>query len=220
MRVAFQKEYRSYLLRFWSTKGMHWSEVAYVVFGIRGLQFTMETPSTWHEHTRVWFTIGLGIITIAFSLPWYGKIVEDHYQSSGARYGFHFFSDLFWIHYGKDTGNSSDPKKTLTFYVPWHWDHKEHKILSEYETHPYTYILKNGEVQLRNAKIRKESRLWKRWWIPYRLYKEYIDVQFNEEVGERSGSWKGGCTGCSYDMKKGETPAETLGRMELERVFK
>ena len=32
-------------------------------------------------------------------------------------------------------------------------------------------------------------------------------------------SWKGGCTGCSYDMIEGETIKACLGRMERERKF-
>jgi len=47
-----------------------------------------------------------------------------------------------------------------------------------------------------------------------------IAVEFNEEVGERTGSWKGGVLGCGYDMKPGETRLECLRRMERERRFR
>ena len=40
-----------------------------------------------------------------------------------------------------------------------------------------------------------------------------------KEVGKKKGSWKGGCIGCSYDSKPGETPEECLKRMEKERKF-
>jgi hypothetical protein len=39
------------------------------------------------------------------------------------------------------------------------------------------------------------------------------------EVGERTGSWKGGTIGCGYTMLEGETPLQTLRRMEKERKF-
>jgi len=39
------------------------------------------------------------------------------------------------------------------------------------------------------------------------------------EVGERTGEWKGGTTGCGYQMLPNETPLETLRRMEKERKF-
>lgn len=91
------------------------------------------------------------------------------------------------------------------------------------ETHPYTYVLRSGTVQERTATISKRRHVltyrafkpigWPRW------IKSSIDVQFSGEVGERSGSWKGGCIGCSYDMRPGETPLATLRRMESERKF-
>jgi hypothetical protein len=46
-----------------------------------------------------------------------------------------------------------------------------------------------------------------------------LDVKFDDEVGERSGSWKGGTIGCSYEMLPNETPEQTLRRMEKEREF-
>ena len=36
------------------------------------------------------------------------------------------------------------------------------------------------------------------------------------EVGEQSGSWKGGVIGTGYTMKRGETAEMTLRRMEVE----
>jgi len=54
---------------------------------------------------------------------------------------------------------------------------------------------------------------WPRWT------KESIDVEFSGEVGERSGSWKGGCIGCSYDLRPDETMLCTLRRMEKEQSF-
>ncbi|WP_322325904.1 hypothetical protein [Cypionkella sp.] len=91
------------------------------------------------------------------------------------------------------------------------------------EVHPYTYNLRNGTVQNRMATITKRRRVmtwrafkalgWPRW------IKESIDIQFDGEVGERSGSWKGGCVGCSYDLRADETMGAALRRMEQERKF-
>lgn len=89
---------------------------------------------------------------------------------------------------------------------------------------PYKYTLKNGEVQERIATFYVGEREW-RWRIfhpfaigPKKIHRS-INVDFDKEVGERTGSWKGGCTGCGYDMLPGETPLETLQRMERERKF-
>lgn len=91
------------------------------------------------------------------------------------------------------------------------------------EAHPYTYVLRNGTVQERVATVSKRRHVltrrafksigWPRW------IEESIDVQFSGEVGERSGSWKGGCIGCGYDLMPGETMEQSLRRMEAERKF-
>jgi hypothetical protein len=91
------------------------------------------------------------------------------------------------------------------------------------EHHPYTYTLRNGEEQHRTATISKRRhvitwRAFKALGWPHWI-KESIDVQFDGEVGERSGSWKGGCIGCGYDLRKGEAMLSALRRMEAERKF-
>lgn len=91
----------------------------------------------------------------------------------------------------------------------------------------YTYILNSGEKQHVTANFHVEEREW-RWRITHKLPFKFgpkrvqrcIDVKFSSEIGERTGSWKGGCIGCGYQMLKTETPLETLRRMEQERKFK
>lgn len=195
----------------------NYMELAWATLGIHGLQAEIEFPSDWHEEKRGWVRLGFGFGSINVSFPW-SKVVPDEGQCSGPRYGFQFYEDLMWIRWGKDTGRfKTDPHKAI--YMPWAWKHRKHEILSAEETHPYTYTLRSGEVQHRTATIKHERRLWTRWWLPFRRVSNVIDVEFSDEVGERSGSWKGGCTGCSCIMKPGETPLQTLRRMELEREF-
>lgn len=91
------------------------------------------------------------------------------------------------------------------------------------KSYPYTYVLKSGEVQQRSATVSTRRHIlcrrafkvfgWPRW------SKESIEVQFSDEVGERSGSWKGGTIGCCYDLRPNETPLNALRRMEAERKF-
>ena len=211
MRLLCEKERDGYLFRLMGN-----SELAYAKLGVSGLQCEIEFPSDWHEHKRGWLRVGLGFLKVAVSFPW-SKTVPDNDQCSGPTFGFHFFSDLLFIRWGKDNGIRSDPHKAI--YMPWGWRHREHKILTEPETYPYTYTLLNGEVQNRTATIQVETRLWTRPWIPHKLFKRCIDVRFNDEVGERSGSWKGGTIGCGYDMLEGETALQTLRRMEKERTL-
>lgn len=91
------------------------------------------------------------------------------------------------------------------------------------EHHPYTYMLQSGEIQHRTAAVSKRRHVicyrafkalgWPRW------IKEGIDVTFSDEVGERTGSWKGGTIGCGYDLRPDETIGDCLRRMEAERKF-
>jgi hypothetical protein len=89
--------------------------------------------------------------------------------------------------------------------------------------YPYRYILKNGEIQDRTATVFVDRMAWRpkclKWTSLFEKERQTIDVQFNDEVGEKSGSWKGGCIGCSYEMLPGESPEQTLRRMEAERKF-
>lgn len=92
------------------------------------------------------------------------------------------------------------------------------------ETCTYVYVLRSGSVQQRQATIFRErwtrSRhiLHRLGWPKEVSYS--IDVKFDGEVGERTGSWKGGTIGCGYDMAPGEAPIDTLRRMERERRFR
>ncbi|HEK2232717.1 TPA: hypothetical protein ACKP9T_005078 [Pseudomonas aeruginosa] len=88
---------------------------------------------------------------------------------------------------------------------------------------PYTYVLRSGEVQERRATISVEEhetrRRWLTWCPLFARTRQSIKVEFSGEVGEGSGSWKGGTYGCGYDMKPGESPVDCLRRMERERKF-
>lgn len=93
------------------------------------------------------------------------------------------------------------------------------------ESFPYRYTLKSGKVQERTATITGERRTWCwRAW-PFRKLRwpsktrTCIDVAFSDEVGERTGSWKGGTVGCGWELLPSETPLQSLLRMERERIF-
>lgn len=214
MKIEHGKNRHGYLLRF-RNKG--YVEVAYLTFAVQGLAFEVEFPSDWHEKERAWMRISIGIASLNFSWPSRSR-GDDHRQCQGPTYGFKFYSDMLWIKWGQPTGRPrNDPTKT--FWMPWSWKHREHKILGDKETHPYRYELRDGEIQQRTATIQKESRYWTRYWLPRKKTYIGINIDFSDEVGERSGSWKGGCIGCSYEMKPGESPLQALRRMEMERKF-
>ena len=213
MRVKFEKARNGFLFTITNTQ---YDEIFYIIVGISGLQCSIEFPTINDDEQRVWVYLGFGLFKIACSFKT-SKIYPDYYQGSGPRYGFNFFSDLLFIYYGQDQGISSDPK--IAIRMPWSWNHVKHEILSSPINYNYTYVLNDGSIQNRIAKITEERNTWARWWIPFIMGKHYINVEFSQEIGERVGSWKGGCTGCSYEILTGESILDCIKRMEKERKF-
>lgn len=88
------------------------------------------------------------------------------------------------------------------------------------KTFDYTYVLKNGTVQNRKATCHIERRTWKIRWAPWvKNIRTTLEVAFNDEVGERTGTWKGGTIGTSCELLPNETPEQALRRMEKEEKF-
>jgi len=84
----------------------------------------------------------------------------------------------------------------------------------------YIYFKKDGTAQERIATVTVERRKWYlRCWPWYKKVNTAIWVKFDQEVGEGSGSWKGGVTGSGYDILPNETPEQCLRRMEQFRTF-
>ena len=167
--------------------------------------------------------------------------LSDTYKNNDKSWGFYYYVDThdFVIRNGQ---------KSKLIPMPWaltwvrtsmlkkngEWEHeikgdrknfydqKWNDILFK-ETHPYKYVLESGKVQNRLAIIKVKEMEWRRvgwkWSKMGRLVKKSIEIEFDSEVGERCGSWKGGVVGCGYDMLKNETPLDTLRRMERERKF-
>jgi hypothetical protein len=215
MRTRIEKERGGWLLRVWNKRH---DEVAYASLSLQGLCAEISFPTEWHESARGWVRLGFGLFRVAFSFPW-TRLAPDYHQCSGPIYGFVFFEDGLHLHWGQQQGTRGDPFAIVRMPWAWRFVKGSHKKLSEPETYPYIYVLRSGEVQHRTATIQAETRAWWRPWLPFRRVYRGIDITFSDEVGERSGSWKGGCIGCSYDMRPGESPAAALRRMEAERKF-
>lgn len=160
----------------------------------------------------------------------------EHPQYGFYLYGERPFFDSFWLCLGEPIGFdmpwSWEWIRTSTLLKDGTWQHetkanrkgfKEQTDFIWTETYPYTYRLNSGKIQERIATVKVEEREW-RWRGFQRLrflakINKTISVGFNEEVGERTGSWKGGVLGCGYIMRHGELPEHTLRRMERERKF-
>ena len=92
------------------------------------------------------------------------------------------------------------------------------------ETFPYRYCTSNYEIQTVQATVTVDrSTIRRRFlsrWPYFEKTQTWINIKFDDEVGERRGSWKGGVLGCSYEMRDCESPRETLLRMERTRKFR
>lgn len=160
-----------------------------------------------------------------------------------ASWGFHSFEDAVHL-------NWRTSSKLLDFPWRWShvrssvfdidgrqvWEISEYGVMADkngrfhykdgrhVETHPFVYVLRSGEIQHRTATIWGEEMEWRwRWfrWLPWpRLVKRSISITFSDEVGERTGSWKGGTIGCSWDWRNGETMKAALQRMQHTREFR
>lgn len=190
---------------------------------------------------------------INISLLFFHLVIKLPFRNSWAnecdcpKWGIAYHGQTLWIYRG-GKGNMNGGSKWWTIKMPWiyewvrtsylrkdgSWEHElkgdkrmlhrdSWKDLWWSETHPYTYTLKSGEVQKREATITVEEREWRWHWLKWLGYPRSIQttiaVEFNDEVGERTGSWKGGTIGCGYELKRWESPLECLRRMERERKF-
>lgn len=210
-----------------------------------GCVFDISYQTCGYFDARHRINLDLIFFSLTVILPIYSKHTDE---CDPPKWGIAYHNQTFWIYRG-GKGNMNGGNKWWTAQVPWaydwvrtsnlrkdgtwehetkgnnknFWDDKWNEILWK-ETYPYEYKLKSGEVQKREATIRVEEREW-RWhwlkWLPYpRRISKSINIDFNDEVGERTGSWKGGTTGCGYNLKGNETPLECLRRMEKERTFR
>ena len=182
--------------------------------------------SLWIGLVFIQFYIPLGIVRQEYEVgeepSWYfnfsrefGMIFHWGVWRKAFDWPFHRIN-LGWEYLGKD-GKWHDKFHIKCF--------ERENSLRKTEIYPYRYILKSGMVQNVKAIISKERWIRGRHILsrlglwPSRI-SYCINVEFDGEVGERSGSWKGGCIGCLYDMLPGETPVQTLRRMEKERKFR
>lgn len=147
--------------------------------------------------------------------------------------------DELWVYWGKSRKHLGLPwafkwYRTSILLKDGTWEHeykgqKKDFYKSDWdskkfvEQHPYKYVLKSGEVQERIATVTIEEREWRRnslmFTALFNNIRRTIAVEFDQEVGERTGSWKGGTVGCGYEILPWEKPVEALRRMEAERKF-
>ncbi len=174
------------------------------------LQAEIELPSDWHEYRRGSLEISLGFLTICVSFPWH-KTVPDEMQCSGPRYGFYTFDGTLVFLWGKDTGNSEDPRAQWHFDLPWTWRFVKHDHPSEQSSMALCVMRGGVEKQCCEAKLSRQKAHYRRPWLPRTKCVEYLTAEFSPAIGDTE-SWKGGTSSLSVMVEPGETAGEALSR--------
>lgn len=193
------------------------------------------------EGSRYGLHVQLGWPNIHFKIP-FRRHAAKELGGMGLAWGFSFFEKSIHLNWGEKTKIVDLPWasgvciRSSNFLKDGTWSHEMTRDRIPYGSrrqfldgkewvaeYPYRYVLRSGEVQERTATVKLEEREWRQHWLKWTRWfadvQRTISVDFSDEIGERSGSWKGGCTGCSYQIKPGETPEQCLRRMEAERKF-
>ena len=179
-----------------------------------------------------------------FKLPWKSKRFP-HGDCDAPKWGISIFDNTFWIHRGGN-GNMNGGCKWWTWDLPFfskvHVKHTVETMSGMVDSEslgskdPYVYYSNDERVkkyhytytdsydgEVVGCTYWKEYREWRPKWLTWISWfatkRNYIEIEFDKEVGKEKGSWKGGCVGCSYDLLPGETPEECIRRMEKERKF-
>jgi len=218
-------------------------EGKYIIFYFhRGFDLSFEICGYFDNRPRL--NIDLFFFSLTLILPFRNNWTDE---CDPPKWGIAYHNQTFWIYRG-GKGNMHGGNKWWTFNMPWSydwvrtsalrkdgaWENETKGNRKEFysdkwkeilwgETQPYAYALKSGEVQKREAAIKVEEREWRQRWLKWTSLgakiERTVDIRFDKEVGEETGSWKGGVTGCGYKLLPNESPAACLKRMESERKF-
>lgn len=179
--------------------------------------------------------LGFAIHNNAFWLYIFDAVFGDGGSAEKCWYQRYYHWDFPWQYdwYSTEVLNHADNDKHIkTLFIERRGDRRKDRFAAMRESEPiklaaskiydYTYTLKSGKIQNRKATVFVDRMTWRMRWYPILPFVKVttgINVTFNEEVGERAGSYKGGCVGCGYTMLPNESPLQTLRRMEAERKF-
>ena len=204
-----------------------------------GFQFVLHRGGYFDQRYAITVALVWGVFH--FYLPFKTRLSEG---CNLPRYGIAIHNDTLWIYtggkYDESIGQCTGNDQWISWYLPFfsyvfegHWiqdkarnwtlvkdSYQFRKEKAYVEEHLFTYTLKNGKIQERTATCTIEKRKWHRKWFPFLTKtREVIDIEFSDEVGERSGSWKGGVIGMSHDLLPNESIAVCLERLERDKTL-
>lgn len=212
-------------------------ESKYVIF-YWSLCFNITYNLCGYFDNRPRIELGLIFFRLTLILPFKNKW-ED--ECSAPRLGIAIHNNTFWLYKG---GKGNGRNEWWTWDIPFFthewvrrsvylkdytWESESPKNRKEfYEDHwkklqkSWDYIFTDYyDNELIPTKIYLEEKEWRPKWLTWtKLFSKIrtsISIEFSREVGRGKGSYKGGTLGCSYTLKRDETPIEGIIRMEKER---
>lgn len=208
--------------------------------GWKSWKFELTYKNTGYETDNAELHISMFGWHSLFRLPWRGKTKNDWYYGEKT-YGISCHDNALFFHWGHNLKAWELPFVSYGGCIRWeiYSGLREHYHLNRKEDwQTYSYMDKNikdhpaiwmydytdsYDGSVIPCKIYVEEQEWRpkwlRWTKKWAHIKRCIKVDFDEEVGSRKGSWKGGCLGCGYEMLPGEDPIDCIKRMEKERQF-
>jgi hypothetical protein len=187
-------------------------------------------------------SLRIGIYKLFIDIPLWKYVGPDEYSSECRKYGIAYHGDTFWLYTGKETKSLDAPWQREIIrmdllkpngslfhrntykndrkngeHVHWYELEKSNDISNGLcEIVQLSHTLKDGTIQERTVTLKGEEREWRmKWfmWLPFQKFiKRECDFTFSEEIGERSGSWKGGLMATSTEWKHGESLTESFMR--------
>lgn len=177
-----------------------------------------------------------------FMLPFKSKRYPDG-DCCPPEWGISVHGDSIWLYYGGG-GNFDGGTRYKCWDLPFftrnniRWDVmcKDGKMHNRHKLDRHSSLYENPFVDTKeyeytdrydNSKVPcvywVEEMEWRPKWLSWcSLFKDvhrYLNVNFSVEVGSGKDTWKGGVVGCSFEMRKDETPEECIKRMEIEKNF-
>ena len=196
------------------------------------------SPASYFDN-RAMIHLDLLWVSWYIHLPLYSNIDECDYPE----FGFYYYSNALVLCWGMKKKFIHMPweytwVRTSKLLKDGNWMHETKGNRKKYtkeedqwelenlwsETHHVTYVTSGGKIQDDiEATIKIEEREWRQKWLKWTKFGRKVSrdlaVEFNNEVGNQRGSWKGGVLGSSIKMKPDEKPLTALRRMMKERNF-
>lgn len=203
-----------------------------------GFEFVVSRGAYFNQHYTISMCFIWGLLNI--NLPFKTRLAEG---CDLPRYGICIHNSTLWLYIGGKHDESigqTTGRTWITWDLPWlTWKYSHCEVLSFdgwrvqdsvldgdkktvlEETYPYSYTKKNGDTQHTIATCKQVRRFWYRKWFPWaKLIKHTLEVDLEHEIGESTGSWKGGATGFGIEIQPGETSQEAIARYEATKEFK